>query len=417
MAELLIHSIGQLVSCEPLARTQRFTAVQRDDLGRIDAAWLALKDGKVKEFGGGAVPSHYRSWPQHDAKGSLVTPGLVDCHTHPIFGGDRTHEFAARLDGATYQEIAARGGGIKSTIAATRAASDADLEQSTAARLANFLSWGVTTVEVKSGYGQSLREELRLLRILNRLKEKGPQTLSVTCLALHDVPRDAPSSSAFIREMKDELLPVVAQEGLASWVDAFVENGYFSVEETRPLIEHARSLGLQIRLHADEFAESGAAEAAAAWGAVSADHLQKASDDGIRAMAAAGTVAVLLPGTSLYTRIPYTKAERFRASGCALAVASDFNPGSCFLPSLPMAAGLGALYGGLSLAEAFVAVSWNAARALRLERRKGALAVDYDADVLIHSCQTLEQWIADLGQTRPREVLIDGRLVRSGWNQ
>lgn len=408
MTRLLVHAIGELISCQPLAAAKRFTAIAERDLGRVQNAWLAIEAGRVLESGSGEPPARYRNWPALDAGGALVTPGLVDSHTHPIFGGDRTAEFAARLNGMSYQEIAARGGGIKSTIAATRAASDADLAASTRQRLDLFLSWGVTTLEAKSGYGQSVAEELRLLRILNKLAAEGPQTLSLTCLALHDVPRDCSSQEDFIRAMRDELLPQVATEKLADWVDAFVEEGYFSVAATRPLIERAQELGFGVRLHADEFAPSGAAEAAAAWGAASADHLQKASDTGISAMAQAGTVAVLLPGTSLYTRLSYTEARRFRERNCPIAVGSDFNPGSCYLPNLPMAASLAALYAGLSLAETLVAVTWNGARALRLEARKGALAPAYDADLIIHSCRTLEQWVADFGQNKPREVLIGG---------
>lgn len=414
---LLLHSIGELVTCEPLAKERRFTAIREADLGRIQGAWLALEEGRVQAYGSGKIPAHYRTWPELNAEGALVTPGLVDCHTHPLFAGDRTAEFAARLNGKSYQEIAAAGGGIKSTIAATRRASDAELERSTRQRLARFLEWGVTSVEAKSGYGQSVDEELRHLRILKRLAEEGPQTISVTCLALHDMPLELSSKAEFIRSMQEELLPRVAAEQLAGWVDAFVEEGYFSVQETRPLIERAKALGFSIRLHADEFAPSGAAEAAAAWGAASADHLQQASDAGIEAMARAGTVAVLLPGTSLYTRLPYTQAKRFRERGCPIAVGSDYNPGSCFLPNLPLAASLAALYAGLSLPETFAAVSWNAARALRLEERKGALALGYDADLVIHSCQTLEQWVADLGQTKPKKVLLGGTPWERGGIQ
>jgi imidazolonepropionase len=343
-----------------------------------------------------------------DAGGGLVLPGLVDCHTHPIFGGDRSRDFAARINGESYQDIAARGGGIKSTIRMTRSASSAELEERTRAHFQNFASWGVTTLEAKSGYGQSLSEELRLLRILQKIKASGPQTIQVTLLALHDLPSDEADKAQFIRVMRDELLPLVAAEKLADWVDAFVEEGYFSVGECQSYFEHAKALGLGIRLHADEFAPSSAAEAAAALGAASADHLQKASDAGLRAMAAAGTVAVLLPGTSLYTQILYTSAARVRQAGCAIAVASDFNPGSCNLPNLPLSAGLAALYSGLSVAEALAAVTWNAARALRLEAKKGALAPTYDADFLIHSLPTIDAWIADFGQTKASKVFVAG---------
>ncbi len=414
MGNLLIHHIGELMTLDPLVRDRRFTALQPSDLGLLEQAWLAIKDGTVLAYGRGSPPERYRSWPQFDAEGAFVTPGLIDCHTHPIFGGDRTHEFAARLNGVSYQHIAAQGGGIKSTIRATREADSEWLFQRSLQHAQTYLQWGVTTFEAKSGYGQSVDEELRLLRILKQVQTTCCQTMSITCLALHDLPLDATNKLDFIRQMSEELLPIVAQEQLAEWVDAFVEDGYFSVAETEPLILAAQKLGLKIRVHADEFADSGAAMAAARWGAASADHLQRASDMGLQALAQQGTVAVMLPGTSFYTKIPYASAQRFRAAGCAVAVASDFNPGSCYLANLPFAASLAALYCGLSVAETLVGITWNAARALRLEERKGALALGYDGDLVIHSAQRHAEWLADFGQTKPLAVIIGGDIV---WEQ
>jgi imidazolonepropionase len=411
MAQLLIRNCGQLVTLAPLAQDKRFTRIKADDLGTLNQGWLAISDGKIQDLGSGQVPERYERWPQLDARGALVTPGLIDCHTHPIFGGDRTHEFAQRLSGATYQEIAARGGGIKYSIRSTRAADDDLLLQKTLAQLWVFLRHGVTTVEAKTGYGQSVAEELRLLKILRKVGAASPQTVVVTCLALHDIPADVPDKSEFVKTMRDQLLPELARTGLADWVDAFVEDGYFSVADVESFAQKALSLGLKIRVHADEFNDSGAAFAAARWGAASADHVQAASDTGIRAMAEAGTVAVLLPGTSFYTKIAYAKASRYRDADCAIAVASDFNPGSCFIGNLPFAAGLAALYCGLSAAEALVAVTWNAARALRLENKKGALVKGYDADVVVHGVSSVEQWIAHFGQTKPKEVVIGGQRL------
>ncbi len=408
---LLITDIGELITLAPLVRERRYTSISKADLGSLSQAWLLIENTKVKAYGQGQAPRLPAGAESFSAQGALITPGLIDCHTHPLFAGDRTHEFAARLEGLSYQDIAKQGGGIKYTIEASSAASDDELLAKTRNHLKTLLRWGVTTLETKSGYGQTPEEEIRHLRLLQCLRAEGPQHLSITCLGLHDIPRNGPPLRDFVQAMTNQLLPVVAKEQLADWVDGFVENGYFSVEDARPFFEKAKSLGLRIRLHADEFQDSGAAKAAAEWGAASADHLQKASPAGIAAMAAAGTVAVLLPGTSFYTKLPYTQAAAFRQAACPIAVASDFNPGSCFLPNLPLAASMAALYAGLSPAEACVGVTWNAARALRLEDRKGALEVGFDADFVWHRHQTLAQWIADCGQTQPAKVFIAGKIA------
>lgn len=409
MAKLLVHNIGSLVTLERLVSEQRHTSIAAADLSIKTKAWLAIENGKVVGSGEGAVPSLYRDFPLLDAKQRLLTPGLIDSHTHPVFGGDRAHEFAARLEGKTYQEIAKAGGGIKYSIRRTREARSDDLLERCLGLLKTFLRHGVTTVEAKTGYGQNAKEEIRCLEVLAEAAKRVPQTLSITCLGLHDIPPDFPDKATYIKHMTEELLPEVKKRGLAHWVDAFVENGYFSVEDVAPYFAKAKSLGLPIRLHADEFAPSGAAEAAAKWGAASADHMQKASDDGIAALAKAGGVAVMLPATSFYTKIPYADAARFRKRACAVAVASDFNPGSCYLSNLPFVASLAALYCGLSPYEAFVGVTWNAAKALRLHGSKGALSIGYDADFVIHGLNTLEQWIADFGQTAPIHVYCSGQ--------
>ncbi len=408
MTKLLVHNIGSLLTLETLVTEQRHTVLTPSDLSIKKNAWLAIDGGKVLASGEGAIPTLYLAYPKLDAGQRLVTPGLVDCHTHPVFGGDRTHEFAARLEGKSYQDIAKSGGGIKYSIQATRAASSAELLERCLGSLKTFLRHGVTTVEAKTGYGQNAKEEIRCLEVLAAAAKVVPQTLSITCLGLHDRPDDFPDKATFIRHMTEELLPEVKRRNLAQWVDAFVEADYFSVEDVAPYFEKAKGLGLDIRIHADEFAPSGAAEAAAAWGAASADHMQKASDRGIEALARAGGVAVMLPATSFYSKIAYADASRFRDKGCAVAVASDFNPGSCYLSNLPLVASLSALYCGLSPSEALAAVTWNAAKALRLEYAKGALSKGFDADFVVHGLNSLEQWIADFGQTAPLHVYCKG---------
>jgi imidazolonepropionase len=423
LTRTLIHDIGDLVTLAPLARVGRAAVPSEESLGRERGAWLLLEKGRVAAHGTGKRPPLGSADVTIDAKGGLVMPGLVDCHTHAIYGGSRAAEFMQRLAGVTYQEIAAAGGGIQSTVKATRAASDDELLEGMAERLARWLAQGVTTVEVKSGYGLTVKDELRLLRIVKRARAaattggKTPggraihQEIAATCLALHAASDAHPSLADYVAACTTDLLPVVKADGLATWVDAFVETGYFSVQDVEPFIVKAKELGLGVRLHADEFSDAGAAAAAARWGAVAADHLQCASEAGVAAMAKAGVIATLLPGTSLYTRLPFTDGRRYARAGVPVAIASDFNPGSCQIDNLPMLAAVAAVQCGVSPAEAVAGVTLNAAWSLGLGARKGALTTGYDADVVLYELPDVAAWLADFGRTKPRAVWSRGAAV------
>ena len=407
----VVRNIGELVTNQPLADGVFTDPSRLESLGSLKNAWLAFAEGKIKAFGQGTPPRKWDKGESIDARGGLVLPGLVDCHTHPIFGGDRATEFSRRLNGESYQSIAKQGGGILYSIKATREASDESLEFSTKAHLDQFLSHGVTTVEVKSGYGQTPTEELRMLKILQKLKTTSAQTLSITCMGLHAVPHGYDSTEAYVKDMTDHLLPTVAASKLADYVDAFVEDGYFSVEQAEPYMQKAKQLGLKLRIHADEFKESKAASAAARWGCVSADHLQQSSSQGQKEMARANTIAVVLPGTSLYTAIPFTDAKSLITSGCLVAIASDFNPGSCYISNLPMLASCAALHCKLNISQTIAGVTYIAAKALELDTRKGALAIGYDADFMLHDFPSKEHWLSSFGQEKPKLVYIAGKHV------
>jgi imidazolonepropionase len=408
---ILIQNIGQLISFAPLVKAKKFVGITQSDLGAQSNAWVAIRDGKIEMTGSGALPEVFKSYRVIDAKHQLVVPGFIDAHSHPIFAGNRSQEFAQKLAGKTYQEIAAAGGGIQSTVKATRNASKLELAELTRQRLDHALRTGVTTIEAKSGYGLSVEHELKLLEVLNEVRQSRHQHVEVTCLALHAVPFDQTDKKKYIDSIARELLPEIQRRALAKWVDAFVEKGYFEPQDCDSYFARCRELGLNIRIHADEFADSGAASAAARWSAASADHLQMASAQGIRDMAAAGTVAIILPGTSLYSKIPFTNARRFIDAGCAVAVATDFNPGSCLLDNISLAATIAAVHCQLSGAEALAAVTWIAARSLRLEDRKGALVAGYDADLLVMPMHSVDEWIADLGRRNPQLVLCAGEVV------
>ncbi|NRA64582.1 MAG: imidazolonepropionase [Pseudobacteriovorax sp.] len=409
---LVFTNISQLITLAPLVEANHSLAkISQKDLGIYEDAWLAVKDSKIIDYGSGRVDSKYAEWERIDTGNGLVLPGLVDAHTHPIFGGDRSAEFADRLNGKTYGDIAKEGGGIQTTIKATRSSSNQELKDTCEQRLSQLSTWGTTTIECKTGYGQSPDEELRQLQILRQIERENKLDLKLTYLGLHAFPKhDGIDKPQFISDMTN-LIPEIAKQKLADYCDAFVENGYFSTDECRSYFESARDHNLGIRIHADEFADSGAAAFAADMKANSADHLEECSTVGAQKMSEAGTIATLLPGTSLYSKIAFAKAQLFQSHDCPIALATDFNPGSCRIPNLPLVASLGGLYCGLNTASAISAVTLVPAKSLGLNNHIGALARGYQADFLVHDAGKLSHWMADFGQKKPRWVYKKGLRI------
>lgn len=412
MDKYVITNIGQLVTLAPLTDTDYPGGVIREaQLGIHEDAWMAVSNGKVINFGTG-IPIKFSDWKKVDANHSLILPGLVDAHTHPVFAGNRSSEFCRRLDGVSYQQIASEGGGIKYTIEQTRKAPDEILEDLTRERIINALKLGITTQEIKSGYGLSPSEELRHLRIIQQVKHQVSVTIYTTCLALHDLAPEYQDKTTYINQVLDELIPSVIENKLADAFDAFIEQGYYSVEEIEPYLAAVSANGLDIRLHADEFSCAYGAEAAAKWNARSADHLQYSSEDGLKAMALARVFATILPGTSLYTKIPFTNAKTILDTGCSLVIATDFNPGSCQINNLGLLAGVAALHCHVPPATALAAVTYNAACSLGLGECKGSLAPNRDADYLVFNGMTSwQEWLAGFGRKVPNEIYISGKLV------
>lgn len=364
-------------------------------------AWVGARD---------EMPRHRA--PEHDCTGAWITPGLIDCHTHLVFGGDRAAEFELRLQGASYEEIARAGGGIRSTVAQTRAASEDALVTAALPRLDALLADGVTTIEIKSGYGLDTESELRMLRAARALGRLRPVTVKTTFLGAHALPPEyAGRQSAYIDLVVEDMLPAVAREGLVDAVDAFAETIGFTPEETRRVFTKAKALGLPVKLHADQLSDLGGAALAASFGALSADHLEYASADGIAAMAQAGTVAVLLPGAFLVLhekQLPPIAA--MRASGCRMALASDCNPGSSPALSLTMMLPLACALFRLTPEEALAGVTREAAAALGLDDR-GVLAPGRAADFALWDVAgpaALSYWLG----LRPRAVIRGGAPVR-----
>ncbi|MXQ13151.1 imidazolonepropionase [Microvirga makkahensis] len=339
----------------------------REGLGIIEGGAVGAKDGRIAYVGPQeALPSPWDAVRTIDCTGRWITPGLIDCHTHLVYGGNRAHEFEMRLAGASYEEIARAGGGILSTVRATRTATEEELIALALPRLDHLLAEGVTTVEVKSGYGLDLETELRMLRAARRLESVRPVSVSTTFLGAHALPPEADGDKdRFIDRICDELLPTVAREGLADAVDGFCEGIAFTPDQIERMFVAAKSANLPVKLHADQLSNLHGARLAAEHGALSADHLEYTDEEGAAAMARSGTVAVLLPGAFYMLREKQMPpVELFRAHGTRMALATDCNPGTSPLTSLLLTMNMGATLFRLTVDECIAAVTREAARAL-----------------------------------------------------
>jgi imidazolonepropionase len=412
-AELLVRRIGRLAT---LAGPVPRTGAALGELALIENAALAASGGRIAWIGADAeAASTVRLAPggeELDAAGAAGVPGFVDAHTHLAFAGDRDDEIRRRLAGASYQEIAAAGGGIVKTVAATRAASVAELAAVVTSRLDEMLLCGTTTAEVKSGYGLETAAEIRSLEAIRLAADRHPVDVVPTFLGAHEVPPEHRARrERYVELLVEEMIPEVARRGLAVFADVFCEEGVFSVEESRRLLLAARARGMKLRVHADELAQTGGAELAAELGARSADHLVHVSPAGMRALAASGCVATLLPSAAFYLRLGrFAPARALVEAGASVALASDVNPGGGLSPSLPFAMALGCFGMGLSLEEALAAVTVNAAASLDLADELGSLAAGKRADlVLLRSPRLLD--LVRVGVPAIRAVVKDGRVV------
>jgi imidazolonepropionase len=381
--DLVLTNIKQLVTVGAATERQKRGPAMRE-LGVLSDAAVVCRAGKIAWVGRMKDLKPQGDLPEYNAAGMVVLPGFVDSHTHMMFAGDRSGEFALRAEGATYQQIAASGGGIVSTVGHVRQASKKDLKRSTSRYLGDMLRHGTTTVEIKSGYGLETRTELRMLEAIGELAREEVATVVATFIGAHAVPPEfAGRQAEYVDLVVAEMLPLVAERRLASFCDVFCDQGYFTVGESRRILTEALRLGFGAKLHAEELGPGQGAALAAELGAVSCDHLEHIDERGIAALAASEVVAALLPGVSFYLDHGYAPARSMIDRGVAVAIASDFNPGSCMAFSMPLMMTIACTHMRMTPEEAITASTFNGAAALGCSSTYGSIEVGKMADMIV----------------------------------
>jgi len=406
---LAIRNIGELVLVPrgPVGgRSMRHVA-------RIRSAAILIDDGCIAWFGPNDACAPPKTCDTLDAEGGCVIPGLVDCHTHTVFAATRENEFVQRLEGRTYAEIAESGGGIRVSVETVRTATCDQLTGTTLPRLARMLTNGVTTVEIKSGYGLSVTDELKMLEAVARLRERQPIELIGTYLAAHTTPLEfADDPDSYLDTiLADEVLACIRDEGLAEFCDVFTERTAFDIERSRRVLTTAKRFGLTPKLHADQITQMGASKLAAEVGAISADHLETIDDEGIAAMKSTGCIAVLLPACSFFLGVTQAPAREILDADLPVAIATDYNPGSSMVESLPLTMTIACTQMRMTPTEVLIGATANAAAALNRHDRLGAIEVGMQADLTLLDVPSHERMMYEPGRNCVRAVIKRGQLV------
>lgn len=408
--DMLIQNIGYLAT--PTGSSAK-CGKEQGEITLLQNAYVLIRNGTIAAVGSGEIPAEFRQDAEVvDAQGRLVTPGLVDSHTHLIFGGWRQNELGLKLHGVTYLEILARGGGILSTVRSTRAASEQELSDQAAKELASMLRMGTTTCEAKSGYGLDPENEYKQLRAIRSLNETQPVELVPTFLGAHALPEEFKNDrEGFLRLLCEEMIPTVAREHLAEFCDVFCETGVFTAEESRRILNAGKQCGLLPKIHADEIDPIGGSQLAGEIGAITAEHLIVCPEEGIKSMAKGGTIACLLPATSFYLGATFAPARAMIDAGVAVAVATDFNPGSCPSSNLQMAMNIACLKYRLTPEEVLTAVTLNGAAGIRRADQIGSIEVGKQGDLLIWDAPDLDYICYRFGSNLVNTVIKKGRLI------
>jgi imidazolonepropionase len=411
MHDLLLFNIGQLLL--PASSSRPLKGEEMKHLHVIETAALAVKEGRVAWIGRSEEGEKLEALSYLDVQGKVISPGLVDPHTHFVFAGSREHELALKQEGVPYLDILASGGGILSTVQSTKNSTEEELLAKSSFHLERMISYGVTTVEGKSGYGLDRETELKQLRVMKKLQEKYPIQIVSTFLGPHAVPSEYKGESDLFLDEMISLLKEIKEQSLAEYVDIFCETGVFTIEQSKRFLEEGKKLGFGMKIHADEIDSLGGTELAVTLGATSADHLVAASEDGIKQLGNSNTVAVLLPGTTFYLgKEHYAKARKMIDGGAAVALATDFNPGSCVTENLQMIMSLAALKLKMSAEEIWNAVTINAAFAIGKENVAGTLTIGAQADFVIWDIPNYHYLPYHFGVNHANSVFVAGEMIR-----
>lgn len=407
--EFLLTHIRLLAGIHPTG-TPVLRGAQLNEFPCMENAWIRIKDGYIYEIGSmDQLPEAVGRVPSESLMGKMVLPAFVDSHTHLVFAENREAEFEARLQGLSYQEIAARGGGILNSVANLRALSEDELLERALIRLAELRTLGTGALEIKSGYGLSTESELKMLRVIRKLSEQSDMDIRATFLGAHAVPGEfSGKTDAYVDHLIRETLPAIATEGLANYVDVFCEKGYFDLAQTERMMEAASKFGLKPRIHVNQFNAFGGVSLAVKHGAVSVDHLEELNEEDLDALSGADTIATALPGCSFFLGIPYTPLRKLIAANAAVSVASDFNPGSAPSGNMQLMLSLACIQQKLTPAEAFNACTHNAAAALEWQNTLGSITPGKRANLMLSPARTLSEWPYAFGSNKVERIMING---------
>lgn len=411
---ILFKNINSLVTVNSEGALYK-VGEQMQDIGEIKNGAMIVSDviewiGETSDLGD--IISHYNIDQEIDLKGKTILPGLVDSHTHVVFGGNRSAEFGMRLRGATYAEIAEAGGGIQTTVNATRKASVEELAEVGRGLAMSAAKYGTTSMEIKSGYSLTIEGEIKQLEAIRHLSETLPLRITPTFMGAHDFPKELKGDrNAYIDQIVNEMIPYISENKLAEFNDVFVDKGYYTTDEGTRVLEAGKKYGLMPKAHCDELADVGAATMAANSGAISADHLLFVSDEGIANLKNAGTVAGLLPGTAYFIKMPYAPARKLIDSGVIAAIATDCNPGSCFTENMQTIMSLSVINMGMTAEEAISAATINGAYSIRKSNEVGSLEVGKKADFIICNCANYVDIFYHFGINHVEQTWINGKQI------